>query len=313
MTPDQAVRLLSVTDWPPRLEHWPPKDKSTWQPGMMLVGRIEATMTLPRPDGSKKRGEPYLALYVRRESDQRLVMFHGWHTAAEDLDGMRPAPGLLFAAVYRGQGTNDFEDFKYLVTPYDPPGSQQQARADTGQASTATPPARAPEGGATSTSPTPPSGTTQPADVPPGFDRVTSKALAKAFVHGQSAAWREAYQQTARQWRDSGRLAELVGPDGIETERALILETHRRVSQAEESTTAPRPDSVVDLNRYTNVEQVKDHIRRQSDAWQRTFQQHAERAKAKGDLNHLSTLEMWLELVRRTHADHGIAVRGRAA
>jgi hypothetical protein len=125
MRPDQAVRLLSVTDWPPRLEHWPPKDKRTWRPGMTLVGRIEATMTLPRPDGSKKRGEPYLALYVRRETDQRLVMFHGWHTAAEDLDGMHPAPGLLFAAVYRGEQDNGFEDFKFLVTPYDPPGEQQ--------------------------------------------------------------------------------------------------------------------------------------------------------------------------------------------
>ena len=299
MRPDQAVRLLSVTDWPPKLEHWPPKDKGTWRPGMMLVGRIEATLTLPRPDGSKKRGEPYLALYVRRESDQRLVMFHGWHTAAEDLDGMHPAPGLLLAAVYRGQGTNDFEDFKYLVTPYDPPVEQQeqQDRRDDGQPAEASP-ARAPESGATS--PTPLSGSTQPTGAPAGFDRVTSKALAKAFVNGQSTAWQEVYQQVTREWRDSGRLADAV-TDPVGVDRDLILETHRRVN------------SVVDLSRFTNVEQVKDHIHRQSDEWQATFQRHARKAKETGDLSHLSTLEMWLELVRRAHADHGIAVRERAA
>jgi hypothetical protein len=126
MTPDQAVTLLSG-DWPPRVEHWPPKDKNAWKPGMRLVGRIEAVLTLPRPEGSKKRGEPYTALYVRREGDGRLIMWHGWHTAAEDVDSMHPAPGLLFTCVYRGEEDNGFENFKYLVTPYDAPAERPAA------------------------------------------------------------------------------------------------------------------------------------------------------------------------------------------
>lgn len=125
--------MLSVEEWPPKLEHWPPRDKDRWRPGMSLVGRIETVMTLPRPDGSKKRGEPYLAMYVRR-LDGRLVMWHGWHTAAEDVPLMHPAPGLLFAAYYRGERDNGFEDFKYIVAPYDPPATSSQTRQETGQA-----------------------------------------------------------------------------------------------------------------------------------------------------------------------------------
>jgi hypothetical protein len=154
VTPDQAIKLLSVKEWPPKLEHWPPRDKDRWQPGMSLVGRIETVMTLPRPEGSKHRGEPYTALYVRREGDERLVMFHGWHTAAEDLDGMHPAPGLLFAAYYRGQGgANGFENFKYIVAPYDaPPPAAQQTRQAGGRPTEA-PPRQAPEAGEGEASP----------------------------------------------------------------------------------------------------------------------------------------------------------------
>lgn len=120
MRPSEARELLSG-DWPPRdVEHWPPRDKSRWRAGMTLQGVIEAVMTLPRPDGSKHRGEPYPALYVRPLGGRRLVMWHGWHTAAEDVGPMHPAPGLLFTAVYRGEQDSGFEDFKYLVTPYDP-------------------------------------------------------------------------------------------------------------------------------------------------------------------------------------------------
>jgi hypothetical protein len=219
MRPDQAVRLLSVTDWPPKLEHWPPKDKRTWRLGMMLVGRIEATMTLPRPDGSKKRGEPYLALYVRRESDQRLVMFHGWHTAAEDLDGMRPAPGLLFAAVYRGQGTNDFEDFKYLVTPYDPPIEHQQApRSDNGR--TAEPPSRAPEGGATS--PAPSSGSTIP---PVPVESIRTVKMARAIIKGQSAGWQALFQTVIAEGGFRG--------SELEVYKAAIVRTDERYRQGQ--------------------------------------------------------------------------------
>jgi hypothetical protein len=128
MTPDQAVTLLSG-DWPPRVQHWPPKDGDLRE-GASLVGRIEAVMTLPRPDGSKHRGEPYTALYIRREGDGRLIMWHGWHTAAEDLDGMHPRPGLLFACVYRGQRDDGFKFFRFLITPYDEPAERQAAAAE---------------------------------------------------------------------------------------------------------------------------------------------------------------------------------------
>jgi hypothetical protein len=151
VTPDQAIALLSVKDWPPPLEHWPPRDKSQWHPGMALVGRIEAVMTLPRPDGSKKRGEPYTALYVRREADQRIVMFHGWHTAASDLDGMHLGLGLLFACVYRGERDNGFEDFKYIVAPFDEPDPAAQQARQAGGRPTEAPPRQAPEGEAGAT------------------------------------------------------------------------------------------------------------------------------------------------------------------
>jgi hypothetical protein len=146
MTPDQAIALLSVKDWPPQLEHWPPKDKARWKPGMHLVGRIETVLTLPRPEGSKKRGDPYTALYVRREGDQRLVMFHGWHTAAADLDGMHPAPGLLFAAYYRGEEASGFENFKFIVAPFDEPQPAAQQTRQAGGRPTEAPPRQAPEG-----------------------------------------------------------------------------------------------------------------------------------------------------------------------
>lgn len=128
MRPGQAVALLSGEWPPPNVEHWPPRDKSRWKPGMQLQGFIEAVMTLPRPDGSKHRGEPYLALYIRRLTDGQLVMWHGWHTAAEDVPPMQPRPGLLFTGVYRGEEDSGFENFKYLVTPYDP--AQDGASAD---------------------------------------------------------------------------------------------------------------------------------------------------------------------------------------
>jgi hypothetical protein len=199
VTPDQAVALLSVKEWPPQLEHWPPRDKSRWQPGMSLVGRIEAVMTLPRPEGSKQRGEPYTALYVRRSSDQRLVMFHGWHTAAADLDGMHLAPGLLFAAVYRGRRDSDFEDFKYLVTPYDPPQAQQARQA--GGRPTQAPPSPAPEAG--ESSPSPASGSNL--NLPP----IANADQAKAYVRAQDAGWRHEFRCQSADAKETGSLAGL--------------------------------------------------------------------------------------------------------
>jgi hypothetical protein len=224
MTPDQAVRLLSVTDWPPKLEHWPPRDKRTWRPGMLLVGRIEATMTLPRPDGSKKRGEPYLALYVRRSSDQRLVMFHGWHTAAEDLDGMRPAPGLLFACVYRGERDNGFEDFKYLVAPYDAPAEEQHTpRSDNGSATE--PPNRAPEEGATS--PAPSSGSTIP---PVPVETIRTVKMAQAVIKGRPTGWQVLFQRITAELDASG---ELAGSPELDVYKAAIARTDERYRQGQ--------------------------------------------------------------------------------
>jgi hypothetical protein len=220
MTPEQAVRLLSVEEWPPRLEHWPPKDKQTWRKGMTLVGLIEAVMTLPRPDGSKKRGEPYLAMYVRREGDQHLVMWHGWHTASEDVPPMQPRPGLLFAAVYRGERDNGFEDFKFLVTPYDPPGERQQTRTDAGQAQP--PAARAPEGGDTPTSP--PSGSTTPA-VPESAIRTVR--IARSIVKGKPADWQELFRRLSAEARDAG---ELDGKSELDGFKLLIGRTEKRVA-----------------------------------------------------------------------------------
>jgi hypothetical protein len=198
MTPDQAIALLSVEEWPPKLEHWPPKNKSQWKPGMRLVGRIETVMTLPRPKGSKKRGEPYTALHVRREGDGRLVMFHGWHTAAEDLDGMHPAPGLLFACVYRGERDNGFEDFKYVVAPFDEPpaAGSHQTRQDTGSADRRRS-TQAPETGEGEGSP-----------VSGSNERPTSIGGARAYVQAQSPEWRERFGQILGDARSSGEMGE---------------------------------------------------------------------------------------------------------
>jgi hypothetical protein len=218
VTPEQAVRLLSVEEWPPKLEHWPPRDKSRWHQGMSLVGRIEAVMTLPRPDGSKKRGEPYTALYVRRFSDQRLVMFHGWHTAAEDLDGMHPAPGLLFACVYRGERDNGFEDFKYLVCPYDAPPARQQTRQAGGRPTEA-PPSPAPETG--EASPSPVSGSNR---------RPTTIAGARTYVQAQPAPWRERFTQILGDARASGKVGDRLSLEQIQ---GLIAETHAAMARDE--------------------------------------------------------------------------------
>jgi hypothetical protein len=116
MTPETLAGLLR--DWPPKTEHWPPRDKSTWRPGMMLLGMIEAVMKLPRPQGSNHRGELYTALRVRRIPDGAPVTWHGWHTTTQDIDNAHPAPGLLFGCIWRGQGQaggNTFDDFKYMV------------------------------------------------------------------------------------------------------------------------------------------------------------------------------------------------------
>jgi hypothetical protein len=213
MTPDQALKLLSVKDWPPPFEHWPPRDKARWQPGMHLVGRIESVMTLPRPDGSKKRGEPYTALYVRREGDGRLVMFHGWHTAAEDLDGMHPAPGLLFAAFYRGAEASGFENFKFIVAPYDQPqpAVARQARQETGQAERPRS-TQAPEAG--EPSPSPALGPNQ---------RPTSISGARAYVQAQPPEWRERFQRVLGDARISGEMGERLSLNDI---RTLIVRTH---------------------------------------------------------------------------------------
>jgi hypothetical protein len=221
MTPDQAIALLSVEEWPPKLEHWPPKNKSQWKPGMRLVGRIETAMTLPRPEGSKKRGEPYTALYVRREGDRRLVMFHGWHTAAEDLDGMHPAPGLLFACVYRGERDNGFEDFKYIVAPFDPPAAAdngQQARQETGQAQRPRS-TQAPEGGEGEVPPS--SGSNQ---------RPTSIAGARAYVQVQPPAWQERFRQLLGDARAAGEVGDRPSLKEIQ---ALIARTHAALASGE--------------------------------------------------------------------------------
>jgi hypothetical protein len=215
VTPDQAIALLSVEEWPPKLEHWPPRDKDRWRPGMSLVSRIETVMTLPRPDGSKKRGEPYLAMYVRRVGDGRLVMWHGWHTAAEDVPPMHPAPGLLFAAYYRGERDNGFEDFKYIVAPFDPPaaaanGGHQTRQAD-GRPAEA-PPSQAPEGGART--PSPPSGSNQ---------RPTTIAGARAYVQAQPHQWRERFQRILGDARILGEMGERLSLEEIQT---LIARTH---------------------------------------------------------------------------------------
>jgi hypothetical protein len=225
VTPEQAVRLLSVEEWPPRLEHWPPKDKHTWRKGMTLVGKIEAVLTLPRPEGSKKRGEPYTALYVRRESDKHLVMFHGWHTAAEDLDGMHPAPGLLFACVYRGERDNGFEDFKYLVSPYGQPAAPQQGtakrntRQDGGQPTEASP-ARAPDRG--EPSPSPRSGSTTS---PIPLAAIRTVRMAQAAVRGQPDDWKALFQRISAEARDAGELNDLPELDGF---KLLIERTDKR-------------------------------------------------------------------------------------
>jgi hypothetical protein len=142
MTPETLAGLLR--DWPPKTEHWPPRDKSTWRPGMTLLGMIEAVQTLPRPEGSNHRGEPYTALIVRRWPDGKLVTFHGWHTTTlTDLPNARPAPGLLFGCVYRGQGkagANEFEDFKLLVTWADAPAPAGSLPAPPAPASPVTQP-----------------------------------------------------------------------------------------------------------------------------------------------------------------------------
>jgi hypothetical protein len=202
VTPDQAIALLSVKEWPPQLEHWPPRDKSRWKPGMFLQGIIEAVMTLPRPDGSKKRGDPYPAMYVRRLDTGRLVMFHGWHTAAEDIPAMQPAPTLLFTGFYRGERDNGYEDFKYLVTPYDAPAQAQQTRQAGGRPMQA-PPSPAPETGEPSTSPSPVSGSNL--DLP----SIANTDQAKAYVRAQGGVWQIEFQYQADTAKKNGSLAGL--------------------------------------------------------------------------------------------------------
>jgi hypothetical protein len=217
VTPEQAIKLLSVRDWPPKLEHWPPKHKDQWRPGMSLVGRIETVMTLPRPEGSKKRGEPYTALYVRREPDHKLVMWHGWHTAAEDVDGMHPAPGLLFAAYYRGEETSGFENFKYIVAPFDDPQSSAQQTRQAGGRSTEAPSRSAPEGGERASS------SSSGSNPGPDLRRVTTVAKAQEYVLAQTPEWQATFKRLAAEAADTGEAKSWSKLAGYHT---LISRTH---------------------------------------------------------------------------------------
>jgi hypothetical protein len=180
---------------------------------MALVGRIETVMTLPRPEGSKKRGEPYSAMYIRRHPDGRLVMWHGWHTAAEDVPPMQPAPGLLFAAYYRGEEASGFENFKYIVAPWDEPaqaGDQQTRQAGGRPTEALSRPA--PESGVGASAL--PSGSNQ---------RPTSVAGARAYVQAQPPEWRERFTQILGDARISGEIGERLLLEEI---RTLIVRTH---------------------------------------------------------------------------------------
>jgi hypothetical protein len=232
MTPEQAIRLLSVKDWPPQTEHWPPP-KNTWRPGMHLVGRIERMFTMPRGKGSHHEGEFYPAMWIRRWPDGALVTFHGYHTAAlEDLPAMQPGPGLLFAGLWRGTKDNGFEEFKYIVAPWDDPppqpaqpsrganGSQQVRQAD-GQPTEASS-AHAPEG-TTSGGVVSPSGSNSPASPA----QPASLEEARAYVQAQSPEWQGQFREQLGLARVAG---DIGGTPSLQQIQALIARTHERMA-----------------------------------------------------------------------------------
>lgn len=234
MTPDTALKLLSVKDWPPKVDvQWPRrvnrKQGEEWPVGMLLQGIIEARFALkhsPNTPGGKAN-QPYLAMYLRRLKmvdgnrewgpDGARVLFHGMHTVAEeDLPPMQPLPGLMLTAVFRGyEGPNDFVNIKFLVTTYggpilpwmdealraqiDPhaqPPAQETRQA--GGRPTQAPPSPAPEGEAT------PSASPSGSNAAPDLRRITTVAKAQEYVLAQSPEWQATFQRLAAEATDTG-------------------------------------------------------------------------------------------------------------
>lgn len=70
-------------------------------------------------------------------------------------------------------------------------------------------------------------------------------------------------------------------------------------------------DFVTDLPEITTVDQAKEYIKAQSPQWQAEFRHQSDFARDAGTLAGLEPLAMWVELIRRTWAQQGIAARMR--
>jgi hypothetical protein len=254
VTPDQAIALLSVAEWPPKVDvQWPRrvnrKQGEGWPVGMLLQGIIEARFNLRHSANTPgdKKNEPYPALYLRRlrmvdgnrewGPDGARVLFHGMHTVVEeDLPTMMPLPGLMLTAVFRGyEGPNEFVNIKCLVTTYGGPilpwmdealraqverprqqPPSQQARQAGGRPTEA-PPRQAPEGGVGASAS--PSGSNL---------RVKSVAEARAYVQAQPSAWRQRFTEILGDARTNGRVGERLSLEEIQR---LIVLTHNAVAR----------------------------------------------------------------------------------
>jgi hypothetical protein len=245
VTPEQAIALLTVPEWPPPVAaQWPRrvnrKQGEEWPVGMLVQGIIESRSTLKHSASTPgaKANQPYPVLYLRRlrmvdgqrewGPDGARVLFHGMHTAVEeDLPAMMPLPGLMLTAVFRGyDGPNEFVNIKCLVTTYggpilpwmdealrapiEQPGQRpaaQQARQAGGRPTEA-PPRPAPEAG--EPSPSPASGSNQRTeDFEIELPRITNADQAKAYIKTQSEAWRRDFERQADAAKRDRSLAHL--------------------------------------------------------------------------------------------------------
>jgi hypothetical protein len=70
-----------------------------------------------------------------------------------------------------------------------------------------------------------------------------------------------------------------------------------------------QPDFVVDVPKIATVDEAKAYIKQQDTDWQVEFRHQADSAKEHGTLAGLSPLEQWVQLIKRTWAQRGIATR----